>query len=27
LGWKVGILDPGNGADFNDILTGKAVAA
>lgn len=27
LGWQVGILDPGNGADFNDILTGKAVAA
>ena len=27
LGWKVGILDPGTGADFNDILTGKAVAA
>ena len=27
LGWKVGILDPGDGADFNDILTGKAVAA
>ncbi|MFM2391997.1 MAG: hypothetical protein RLZZ437_3552 [Pseudomonadota bacterium] len=27
LGWKVGILDPGNGADFNDILTGKAVVA
>jgi len=26
-GWQVGILDPGNGADFNDILTGKAVAA
>ncbi|MFN3642576.1 MAG: hypothetical protein ACK4TB_06575 [Gemmobacter sp.] len=21
------ILDPGDGADFNDILTGKAVAA
>jgi len=27
LGWKVGILDPGTGADFNDILIGKAVAA
>jgi phage/plasmid primase-like uncharacterized protein len=27
LGWMVGILDPGTGADFNDILTGKAVAA
>lgn len=27
LGWQVGILDPGTGADFNDILTGKAVAA
>jgi hypothetical protein len=27
LGWQVSILDPGNGADFNDILTGKAVAA
>ena len=26
-GWQVGILDPGTGADFNDILTGKAVAA
>jgi hypothetical protein len=26
-GWQVGILDPGDGADFNDILTGKAVAA
>ena len=26
LGWQVGILDPGDGADFNDIL-GKAVAA
>ena len=26
-GWRVGILDPGDGADFNDILTGKAVAA
>lgn len=25
LGWQVGILDPGDGADFNDILTGKAV--
>ena len=27
LGWQVGICDPGTGADFNDILTGKAVAA
>ena len=27
LGWQVFILDPGTGADFNDILTGKAVAA
>jgi hypothetical protein len=27
LGWQVSILDPGTGADFNDILTGKAVAA
>ena len=27
LGWDVGICDPGTGADFNDILTGKAVAA
>jgi len=27
LGWKVTILAPGNGADFNDILTGKAVVA
>lgn len=27
LGWTVGILDPGAGADFNDILTGQAVAA
>jgi hypothetical protein len=26
-GWQVGILDPGDGADWNDILTGKAVAA
>jgi hypothetical protein len=26
LGWQVGILDPGNGADFNDILTRKAAA-
>lgn len=26
LGWHVDILDPGDGADFNDILTGKAVA-
>lgn len=27
LGWSVAMLDPGNGADFNDVLTGKAVAA
>jgi hypothetical protein len=27
LGWRVSILDPGNGADFNDVLTGKVVAA
>jgi len=27
LGWAVGTLDPGDGADWNDILTGKAVAA
>lgn len=27
LGWAVGILDPGDGLDFNDVLTGKAVAA
>ncbi|TGD64078.1 hypothetical protein EYC08_11675 [Tabrizicola sp. WMC-M-20] len=27
LGWQVSILDPGNGTDFNDILTGKGVAA
>lgn len=27
LGWKVGTIDPGNGFDFNDILTRKAVAA
>lgn len=26
LGWAVGILDPGNGADFNDILQGRAAA-
>lgn len=26
LGWQVGILDPGTGADFNDILKAKAVA-
>jgi hypothetical protein len=25
LGWKVSILDPGDGADFNDILNRKAV--
>jgi hypothetical protein len=27
LGWSVAMLDPGNGSDFNDVLTGKAVAA
>ncbi|ASJ91144.1 DUF7146 domain-containing protein [Porphyrobacter sp. CACIAM 03H1] len=27
LGWRVSLIDPGEGADFNDILTGKAVAA
>jgi len=27
LGWRASILDPGNGADFNDVLTGKVVAA
>lgn len=27
LGWQVSLIDPGAGADFNDILTGKAVAA
>jgi hypothetical protein len=27
MGWRVGILDPGTGADWNDILTGKAEAA
>jgi hypothetical protein len=27
LGWQVSILDPGAGADFNDILAEKAVAA
>lgn len=27
LGWQVSLIDPGNGADFNDVLTGKAVAA
>jgi hypothetical protein len=27
LGWQVGTIDPGTGRDFNDILTGKAVAA
>jgi hypothetical protein len=26
-GWSVGLLDPGTGADWNDILTGKVVAA
>jgi hypothetical protein len=26
LGWQVGILDPGNGADFNDILRRKVAA-
>jgi hypothetical protein len=27
LGWHVSMLDPGDGLDFNDILTRKAVAA
>ena len=27
LGWQVGILDPGDGADWNDRLIGRAVAA
>jgi hypothetical protein len=27
LGWAVSLLDPGDGLDFNDVLTGKAVAA
>lgn len=27
IGWRVSILDPGTGADFNDILTGAEVAA
>lgn len=27
LGWRVAMLEPGDGADFNDVLTGKAVAA
>ncbi|MFN4240813.1 MAG: toprim domain-containing protein [Erythrobacter cryptus] len=27
LGWRIAMLEPGNGADFNDILAGKAVAA
>jgi len=27
LGWRVSLIDPGEGADFNDILTGKVVAA
>jgi hypothetical protein len=27
LGWQVGIVDPGDGRDFNDILTGAGVAA
>jgi hypothetical protein len=27
LGWRVSLIDPGEGADFNNILTGKAVAA
>jgi uncharacterized protein YjbI with pentapeptide repeats len=26
LGWQVGILDPGTGADFNDILQERAAA-
>lgn len=27
FGWQVAFLDPGDGRDWNDILTGKAVAA
>ena len=27
LGWQVGIMDPGTGADFNDILNEKGAAA
>jgi len=27
LGWQVSTADPGTGRDWNDILTGKAVAA
>jgi hypothetical protein len=27
LGWEVSLIDPGAGADFNDVLNGKAVAA
>ena len=27
FGWRVSLIDPGEGADFNDILAGKAVAA
>ena len=27
LGWQVSILDPGDGADFNDILTAKGETA
>jgi len=27
LGWTVGFLDPGDGRDWGDVLTGKAVAA
>lgn len=27
LGWRVSQIDPGEGTDFNDVLTGKAVAA
>jgi DNA primase len=27
LGWQVGIIDPGDDADFNDILNKKGAAA
>jgi hypothetical protein len=27
LGWSVSLIDPGDGADFNDLLTGKWMAA
>ena len=27
LGWRVDVADPGTGRDWNDVLTGKAVAA